>query len=101
MRNPSTAADGFRKSSTHPTNKLIRARDAELDRFLERLLHGRGRKQRQRILGDRSVVARTLDRVLERAVLGHQADRMLEIGLARIAVLQRAAPKRAFGLRAA
>ena len=58
-------------------------------------------KQRQRILGDGAVVARALDRVLERAVLGHQPDRLFEVGVGRLAFFQRAPPERALALRAA
>ena len=47
------------------------------------------REQRQRILRDRAVVARALDRVFQRAVLVHQRHGGFEIGIGCVAVFQR------------
>src|SRR5437016_8757165 len=80
---------------------LMRAGDAELDGLLERRLHDGVGEQRQRVLGDRAVMARPLDRVLERAVLGHQAEGDFEVLLRRVALLERASPERALALGAA
>src|SRR5262245_4990760 len=79
----------------------VRARNAELDRLFQRFLHDRGWKERQRIGGDGAVMARARHRVVERAVLDHQADRMIEVGVARLALLKGAAPELALCVRAA
>src|SRR3954452_12050979 len=78
---------------------LVRTADAEFDGLFQRLLHRRGGKQRQRIGGYGAVMARALDRVFECAMLGHQADGMLQIGIGRVAVLEGAAPERPLALR--
>src|SRR5262245_15060090 len=80
---------------------LVRAADAELDGLFQPLLHRRGRKQGERVGGDRTIVACALDGVFERAVLHHQADRMLEVGVGRVPLLERTPPERPFALRSA
>src|SRR5262249_22872673 len=80
---------------------LVRAADADLDGLFQRLLHRRGRKQSERVGGDRTIVPCALDGVFERAVLHHQADRMLEVGVGRVPLLERAPPERPFALRSA
>src|SRR5262245_57266322 len=80
---------------------LMRAADHELDGFGKRVLHRRVGEQRQRVLGHGAVVARALDRVLERAMLAHQRDRGGEIALGGVALLERTAPEVALALRPA
>ena len=67
----------------------MRSRQAERHHLLQRGLHRRSRKQRQRIDRHRAVMLGAVDGVLERAVLGHQADGMIEIAVADLAALQR------------
>ena len=59
----------------------MRPRDAEIDRFGERGLHRRIRKQRQRVARNRAVMVGAADRVFQRAVLGHQPDGVFEVGV--------------------
>src|SRR5262249_40913142 len=79
----------------------IRSRDAEFNSFLERELHGRVREQSKRVLRDRAVVAGALDRVVERAVLDHQRDGLVEIGVGGVTLFERAAPECPLGLEPA
>src|ERR1700730_10941822 len=53
---------------------LVRARDAEFDRFFQRLFHVAAGEQRERVARDRTIMAGPRDRILEGAVLGHQPD---------------------------
>src|SRR5437016_9371451 len=68
--------------------RLVAARDAKLDRFLKRMLHRRGRKKRECVLGDCAVMASALDRVVERAMARHQRDRMIEVFGAGVALFE-------------
>ena len=76
----------------------MRARDAEIDGFGERRFHRRLREQSQRVAGDGAVVMGAADGILERAMLGHQPDGVLEIGVTGFAALQGAAPELALGV---
>ena len=58
-------------------------------------------EQCQRVAGDGTVVMRAPDRILERSVLAHQADCMLEVGVGCFAAFQRAAPEFTFAIAAA
>src|SRR5262249_33885426 len=78
--------------------RLARARDTELDGLFERLFHRRTREQSERVLGDRAIVTGTLDRVLQRAVLGHERNGFVEVGVGSVAGLGRAAPARRLAL---
>src|SRR5262249_46313199 len=80
---------------------LVRAADAELNRLFQCLLHRRGRKQGERVGGNRSIMPCALDGVFERAVLHHQADRIFEVCVGRVPLLKRAPPERPFALRSA
>src|SRR5262249_20200458 len=80
---------------------VVRASDAELDRLFECLLHRRGRKQGERVGGNRPIVPCALDGVFERAVLHHQADRIFKVGVGCVPLLERAPPERPFALRSA
>src|SRR5690349_7735248 len=50
-------------------------------------------EERQRILGHGAIVARPLDRVLERGMTADQAHRMLEVALGDLARFEGAAPE--------
>src|ERR1700759_969376 len=78
-----------------------RPRDAEVDRFFQRFLDRRVRRQRQSVLGDRAVVPRTADGVFYRVMFGHHRHCGLEIAVAHFALAERAIPEGALGLRAA
>src|SRR5262249_16132005 len=78
---------------------LVRAADAELDRLLECLFHRGGGKQSERVGRDRAIMPRAFDGVFERAVLHHQADCMLEVGVACLALFECAPPEGAFRVR--
>src|SRR5215813_13299269 len=95
----------YPKRNNYATNfrdrTLARARDTELDRLFESLFHRRIWEQGECVLGDRAVVTGALDRVLERAVLGHERNGFIEVGVGRVAVLERAAPERPLTLRPA
>src|SRR5262249_49499017 len=80
---------------------LMGAAEADLHRLDQRGLHGRVGEQRERVLGDRAVMAGAPHRVLERAVAGHVADRGLEVALLGVALLEGAAPERALAVGAA
>ena len=54
-----------RRLSASYRSRLMRARDAEGDRFFQRLLDLRRRHQRQRVAGDGAVMAGAADRVLD------------------------------------
>ena len=79
----------------------MRPRHAKIDRLGERGFHRRIREQGERITGDGAVMMRASDRVFERAVLGHQADGMIEVGIGGLAAFQRAPPELALGVVAA
>src|SRR6478672_4688703 len=76
----------------------MRSCQAERYYLLQRGLHWRARKQRQRIDRHRAVVLGAADGVLECAVLGHQPDGVIEIGLTDLATLQRLHPEGALGI---
>src|ERR1700683_4674533 len=88
-------------SAVYRNKSLVRPRDAEVDGLDERGLHRRVGKQRQCVAGYGAIVLSASDRVFERAVLGHQADGVFEVVVARLAALQRAAPEFALGVAAA
>ena len=50
------------------TRRSVRPADAEIDNFDERVFPGRGREQFERVARHGAVMARALDRILERAV---------------------------------
>jgi hypothetical protein len=79
----------------------MRARQAERHHLFQRGLHRRAWEQRQRVDRHRAVMLGARDGVLERAVFCHQADGVVEIGVADLAALQRLDPERALGIVAA
>src|ERR1700761_5018300 len=81
--------------------RSMRAREAERHHLLQRALHRRGRKQRQRVDRHRAVVLGAVDRVLQRAMLAHQPDGVIEVAVADLAALQRLGPERALAVIAA
>src|SRR5271166_2733122 len=81
--------------------RSIRSGNAELDRLLERRFHGRARKQSKRVRGDGAIVPSALDGILDRAMLHHQTDGVLEICIGGIRILKRTPPEFPFALRSA
>src|SRR5882724_7573807 len=79
----------------------VRPRQAERHHLLQRALHRRGWKQRQRIDGHRAIMLGAIYRVFQRAVLGHQPNGMVEIAVADLAALQRLDPEFALAVIAA
>ena len=73
--------------------RLVRPRDAEIDRLGERRFHFRIGEQRQRVARDCAVMVCAADRVLERAVFDHQSGGMIEIGVGGFAAFERAPPE--------
>ena len=55
----------------------------------------------QRVAGDRAVLLRAADRILERAMLGHGAARVFKIGVVDLAAFERPPPEFPLGLGAA
>src|SRR3982074_893491 len=84
-----------------PAFRSMRPCQAERHHLLQRALHRRWRKQRQRVDGHGAVMLRPVDGVFQGAMLGHQTDRMVEIAAPDLAALQRADPERALGVVAA
>ena len=80
---------------------LVRPRDAEIHGLDQCGLHRRIGKQSQRIAGNGAVMVGAADGVFERAVLDHQPDGMIEIGVFGLAALQRSPPEFALGVAAA
>src|ERR1044072_8748457 len=68
---------------------LARPTDREPPRLDQRVLHRRVREQRQRVLGDRAVVARALDRVFQRAGAFFLRPHGFEVGGGGVGVLPR------------
>ena len=68
------------------------ARDAERDSFLQRGFDLGRRHQSECIGGDRAIVPRPTDRILDRVMLGHQRDGVVEIAVADFAFAQRSIP---------
>src|SRR5271165_5157036 len=81
--------------------RSVRSANAELDRLLERRFHGRARKQGERIRGDGAIVPSALDGILDRAMLHHQTNGVLEVCICGIRILERAPPECTFALRSA
>src|SRR5580704_19502484 len=79
----------------------MRSRQAERYHLLQRTLHRRGRKKRQRVDRHRTIMLRAVDGVLQRAMLGHEANGMVEIAVADLAALQRPPPEFALDVVAA
>src|SRR5215472_15797379 len=71
----------------------MRPRQAERHHVLQRALHWRWRKQRQCVDRHRAVMLSAVHGVLERAILAHQANCMLEITVTDLAPLQRLNPE--------
>src|SRR5438132_12806195 len=79
---PGKKAMGF--ASLYPSHAswLMRPCQAERHHLLQRALHRRGRKQRQRIDRHGAIMLGAINRVLQRAMLGHQPDGVIEIAVA-------------------
>jgi hypothetical protein len=77
----------FEGQSWSMKRRSMRPCQAERYNLLKRALHRRGREQRQGIDCHGSVVLSPVDRILKRAVLGHQADRVIEIAIADFTML--------------
>ena len=75
--------------------------DAEVDGFDQSGLHRGLREQFQRIMGHGAVMAGAFDGVLDRAVLGHQPHRLVEMRVRGVAGFQSLFPEGAFGIVAA
>src|SRR5438477_11044873 len=84
-----------------PLISLVRPRQTERHHLLERRLHRRRWKQRQRIDRHRAVMLGAVDGVFQPAVLGHQPDGVVEIATTDLAALQCFHPERAFAVIAA
>src|SRR5690349_3939103 len=69
--------------------------DADIDDLEQRLLLRAVGEDAEGIAGDGAVVAGPGDGVAQRAVLGHQADRAVEVAVAMLERFQRAAPEAA------
>src|ERR1700730_1832780 len=87
-----------RNSERFPPLISMRSRQTECHHLLERGLHRRRQKQRQRVDRYGSVMLGAVDGVLERAVFGHQPDGVIEIAGSDLAALQRLHPERALGI---
>src|SRR5437588_419091 len=79
----------------------MRPRQTKRHHLLECGLHRGSGKQRQRIDRHRAVVLGAVEGILERAVLGHQADGVVEIAVGDLAPLQRVDPEGALAVVAA
>src|SRR5205085_4168597 len=79
----------------------VRSCQAERYHLLQRALHRRGRKQRQRVDRHRAIMLRAVDGVFQRAMLGHQSDGMVEVAVADLAALQCFDPEFALAVIAA
>src|SRR3954469_18812308 len=92
---------GTEQARLCPPYKSMRPRQAERHYLLQRGLHWRSRKQRQRIDRHRAVMLGAADGVFQRAVFCHQPDGMVEVATADLAALQRLDPERALAVIAA
>src|SRR6516165_10899666 len=77
------------------------AANAKCDRLFQRRLDLSRWHQRQRISGNRTIVTRAANGVLNRMVFGHQRDGLIEVAVAEIAFAERPVPERALTFGAA
>src|SRR5437762_6584090 len=81
--------------------RSMRPRQTERHDLLKRGLHRRSGEERQRVDGHCAVMLGAADRVFQRAVLGHQADGMVEVAIPDFATLQCLDPELALAVIAA